>query len=245
MCPPTRCYARPPRPCGEGALAERRPPHRADRGSTLGGCLQPVARGVERHNVHHVVLPGPRRHLPGRRLRAGGSEQLHARMDRGSLHRALACRRQGRDRRGAAGAPERGRLAGAGGRAPARAPRRAPGPRTGQRSAAAGGPCRRDEPEVHLRLVRDRLVQPLRARGRARRRRGAGAGLQPALHLREHRARQDAPAAGDLELRARARQRHDDALRDERDLHERLHQLAPRQAHRRLQGSATAPTTCC
>ena len=55
----------------------------------------------------------------------------------------------------------------------------------------------RPEPEVHVRLVRDRLVEPLRPRGRARRRRGAGAGLQPALHLRRHRARQDAPAAGD------------------------------------------------
>ncbi len=68
---------------------------------------------------------------------------------------------------------------------------RQPGPRARPRAR------RGHEPEVHVRLVRDRLVQPLRARGRARRRRGAGPGLQPALHLRRHRPRQDAPAPGD------------------------------------------------
>ena len=62
-----------------------------------------------------------------------------------------------------------------------------------------------------------------------------GAGLQPALHLRRDRARQDAPAAGDRRLRLRPRARPDHALRHERDVHERLHQLAPRQAHRGLQ----------
>ena len=64
---------------------------------------------------------------------------------------------------------------------------------------AAAAPSRgpRGEPEVHLRPLRDRLVEPFRARGGARGRRGAGAGVQPALHLRRHRARQDAPAAGD------------------------------------------------
>ena len=66
---------------------------------------------------------------------------------------------------------------------------------------ALGRRARRAEPEVHLRPVRDRLVEPVRARGRARRRRGAGAGLQPALHLRRHRAREDAPDAGDRAVR--------------------------------------------
>ena len=69
---------------------------------------------------------------------------------------------------------------------------------------AAGAGRAGHEPEVHVRLVRDRLVEPLRARGGARRRRGAGAGVQPALHLRRHRARQDAPAAGDRPVRRRA-----------------------------------------
>ena len=102
---------------------------------------------------------------------------------------------------------------------------------------AGAGRERLDEPEVHVRPLRDRLVEPLRARGRARRRRGAGAGLQPALHLRRHRARQDAPAPGGRPVRRRARQRADRALRHERDVHERLHQLAPRQAHRGLQAA--------
>ena len=92
-------------------------------------------------------------------------------------------------------------------------------------------------PKYTFDLVRDRLVEPLRARGRARRRRGAGAGVQPALHLRRHRARQDAPAAGDRAVRQRAPGRAVGALRDERDVHERLHQLAPRQAHRGLQAA--------
>ena len=72
---------------------------------------------------------------------------------------------------------------------------------------ARDGPSTATEPEVHLRLVRHRLVEPLRPRGRARRRRGAGAGLQPALHLRRHRARQDAPAPGDRAVRRRALRR--------------------------------------
>ena len=53
------------------------------------------------------------------------------------------------------------------------------------------------EPQVHVRQLRDRLVEPVRPRRRARGRRGAGAGVQPALHLRRHRARQDPPPAGD------------------------------------------------
>ena len=63
-----------------------------------------------------------------------------------------------------------------------------------------GARRRRDQPEVHVRLVRDRLVEPVRPRRSARDRRGAGAGVQPALHLRPHRARQDPPAARDREL---------------------------------------------
>ena len=89
--------------------------------------------------------------------------------------------------------------------------------------------------EVHVRLVRDRVVQPLRPRGGAGGGGGAGPGVQPALHLRRHRARQDASAPGRRPVRRGALQRADRPLRDERDLHERLHQLAPRQAHRGLQ----------
>ena len=67
----------------------------------------------------------------------------------------------------------------------ARSSRRA---RSQDAPAQTRAPAFEHEPEVHVRLVRDRLVEPLRARGRARRRRGAGAGVQPALHLRRHRA---------------------------------------------------------
>ena len=74
------------------------------------------------------------------------------------------------------------------------------------RRYAAGPPPhpaaeRRLQPEVHVRPVRDRRREPPRARGRARRRRAARPGLQPAVPLRAARARQDAPAARDRQLR--------------------------------------------
>ena len=59
------------------------------------------------------------------------------------------------------------------------------------------------EPEVHVRDVRHRLVQPVRPRRRGRGGRVAGQGVQPAVHLRRLRAGQDAPAARDRPLRHR------------------------------------------
>ena len=44
------------------------------------------------------------------------------------------------------------------------------------------------EPPLHVRPVRHRCLEPLRARRRALGRRGAGPGLQPAVHLRPGRA---------------------------------------------------------
>ena len=111
----------------------------------------------------------------------------------------------------------------------------ADGPVTATPAATVGDGQPGVEPEVHVRQLRDRVVEPLRARGGAGRRRGAGTGLQPALHLRRHGSRQDTPAAGDRRLRQRSRPRAHDAVRDERDVHERLHQLAPRQADRGVQ----------
>ena len=102
-------------------------------------------------------------------------------------------------------------------------------------SSATPGDAARGEPEVHVRQLRDRVVEPVRARRGARGRRGARAGVQPALHLRRHGPRQDAPPAGDRRVRQRPREEADHALRHERDVHERLHQLAARQAHRGLQ----------
>ena len=124
-----------------------------------------------------------------------------------------------------------GPAAGAAGAADARLGRR----RAGRLRRPAAR--RRHQAEVHVRLVRDRLVQPLRARGRARRRRGAGAGVQPALHLRAHRPGQDAPAARGRELRRLALDAHVRALRQLGDLRQRLHQLAARQADRGLQAA--------
>ena len=54
-----------------------------------------------------------------------------------------------------------------------------------------------------------------------------GPGLQPALHLRPARARQDPPAALDRQLRARARRRPDRPLHDRRGVHRPLRRRAP------------------
>jgi chromosomal replication initiator protein len=53
---------------------------------------------------------------------------------------------------------------------------------------------------VHVRHVRHRVEQPFLARGRGGRGRGARPRLQPAVHLRRLRARQDAPAARHRQL---------------------------------------------
>ena len=83
--------------------------------------------------------------------------------------------------------PRRDRPGTAGSASPSSSDRRRP-----RRSREPEPPAeaRRDRPqsEVHVRPLRDRLVQPLRPRRRARGRGGAGAGLQPAVHLRRHRA---------------------------------------------------------
>ena len=93
------------------------------------------------------------------------------------------------------------------------------------------------EREVHVRHVRHRRVQPVRARGRGRRRRGAGPRVQPAVHLGRVRARQDPPAARGRPLRPAAVPRHARAVRVDRGVHQRLHQLAAR----RPQGRVPAP----
>ncbi len=98
-----------------------------------------------------------------------------------------------------------------------RASRAAPG------DAAAGRP----QPEAHLRELRRRPVEPARARGRAR---GGGRRrppLQPALHLRRHRARQDAPHARDRAPRARGAAGRAHRLRVGGAVHERVHHGHP------------------
>ena len=58
-------------------------------------------------------------------------------------------------------------------------------------------------PALHVRPVRHRRVEPLRPRRRAVGRREPGPVVQPAVHLRAGRARQDPPAARDRPPRAR------------------------------------------
>ena len=84
------------------------------------------------------------------------------------------------------------------------------------------------QPEVHLRDLRHRLLQPLPARRGGRGVRGAGQGLQPAAGLRRLRPRQDPPPARDRPLRAQPLHRRPGALRVERGVHQRVHQRDPR-----------------
>ena len=107
--------------------------------------------------------------------------------------------------------------------APTGPPSGPPSASTRRRSPTAGHP-RSSSTRSTRSTLRHRLVEPVRARRRARGG-GAGPGLQPALHLRRHGARQDASPAGDRALRSPALATADDAVRDERDLHERLHRL--------------------
>ena len=104
-------------------------------------------------------------------------------------------------------------------------PRAAPACSGERRSLGAGDP---PQPQVHLRDLRHRVVQPLPARGRGGRRRGAGQGLQPAAGLRGVRPGQDPPPARDRPLRAQPLQQRQGALRLERGVHQRVHQRDPR-----------------
>ena len=78
------------------------------------------------------------------------------------------------------------------------------GPPRRRRPARRAGPLRRrrDEPPLHVRGLRQGRLQPVRAGGRAPRRRDARPLLQPAVHLRRRRSRQDPPAARHRPLRA-------------------------------------------
>ena len=112
---------------------------------------------------------------------------------------------------------------------PARAARAGPpGPIGAAARAAAPPGLRAPQLQVHVRDVRHRQQQPVRARGRRRGRRGPRQGLQPAVHLRRLGPGEDAPAARDRPLRPDALQRHQGALRELGGVHQRLHQHDPR-----------------
>ena len=142
--------------------------------------------------------------LDGDVLEVGVPERVHAHLDRGPLLRARA---QGGERRrpGRLGALLRHRRR-AGGAPSATAPVRPSRDCQAGHEAASAPPRRAQAEPLRSKYTfgcRHRQLEPLRPCGRPGRRGGAGPGLQPALHLRRHGSRQDAPAAGDRALRAR------------------------------------------
>ena len=95
----------------------------------------------------------------------------------------------------------------------------------------------RPEPPLHVRGVRHRHVQPLRARGRALGRRDAGSLVQPAVHLRRGGAGQDAPAPRDRQLRQAELCPLPGAIRLDRGVPERVRRRDPHQHRRGVQAS--------
>ena len=179
-----------------------------------------------------------RRHPRGDRPR-----RVRAELDRGPL-RPVDRARRARRRRGPARRPDpRGRRGGG-----ARRPTSSGPGRAARRPCAAAPPVRRArphaQPALHVRRLRDRLVEPVRARGGAGRRRVAGPGLQPARDLRIDGPGENAPPAGDRPLRPRGGALAADALRHERVVHERLHRRFAGTTPRAVQEPLPRRTTC-
>ena len=127
------------------------------------------------------LRPGPTGRGPAR-LRRAGRPPGPARPRHRPLRAALPGRlgvtaRPARDPRAAAATAERTAARVAAPWTTGRWPRRPPAARCRHRRQPA-------QPEVHVRDVRHRLVQPVRARGGGRGGRVAGQGVQPAVHLR-------------------------------------------------------------
>ena len=91
------------------------------------------------------------------------------------------------------------------------------------------------ESPLHLRPVRHRRLEPLRARRGAQRRREPGPVVQPAVHLRAGRARANPPAARDRPPRPRAVLEQAHSLRLDRDDDERIRRRDALEGHARLQ----------
>ena len=173
--------------------ADRRP--RPRRRGLFGRGRLRLRQGLDR-------LPVPRAHV--RRGISGGRAAARLR-HRGVAHsvthqlRPSACRGAGTAARPAARAVDRRRRAR---RPDSTAPRAPPAAASGRsRSQVTALPRSGLDRQVHVRHLRHRPVQPLRPR-----RRPGGGGdprhaVQPALHLRRRRPRQDPPPPGHRPLR--------------------------------------------
>ena len=99
---------------------------------------------------------------------------------------------------------------------------------------AAPGGRRPAQPEVHLRDLRHRQLEPLRSRRRHRGRREPGQVVQPADHLRRFRTGQDPPAARPRALRPQLFRPGPGALCVHRGTDQRLHQRDQPEQGRRI-----------
>ena len=123
-----------------------------------------------------------------------------------------------------------------------RRPESAPPPQADRAAAPADEP----EPEVPLRELRRRSVEPARARGGDGRRVEPRRALQPALHLRRRRSRQDAPRQRRRPSRADRATRRAHPVRVGRALHERVHLGAAEPPHERVpRALPQRSATCC
>ena len=103
----------------------------------------------------------------------------------------------------------------------------------------------RPQPALHVRYLHRRTVEPVCARGLPRGRRSAVALVQPAVHLRRRRSRQDALDARHRALRAAAHPRLQAHLHLVRTIHERDDQRGALRPHSRFSRALSHASTCC
>ena len=230
------------RTCGRGGRRERIEPACIGPGPVDGVRERAPAQGVgggmavvvHRHRAHRAR----RARLRPRRAQRLGEGAHREPVPRRGPGRTRRCRRP-RPRVGVRGASRRRAHARA-----ARSPRRQRHTRS-RGSGSAGTERRRRghrrpttgrqaEPEVHVRRLRDRLVEPVRPRRRPGSRRAAGPVVQPAVHLRRRRSRQDPPAPGRRPLRAGELSRLHGALRVVGDVPQRVRRRHPDEHQHRL-----------
>ena len=223
--------------CGRRSPSTSGPAHR----SRLVLDVQDVAPAPDRRSrAHHqrAEQPRPRPHpdpLPAARHRCPRRDdgrrraQLVIVVDPAAPYHDLEQRSDGSGRDGpSADAPDDADRA-----APATAPR------------AARARRGRAEPALHVRDVRQGRVQPVRPRRRPARRRDAGPLVQPAVHLRLGRPRQDPPAARHRPLRPPQLPAPRGALRLHRDVPQRVRRRHPVPTPTPPSSAATARSTCC